>query len=74
MPLGFQIADSERAILNALGRTEQLTSSEVSKIIGEADGIGFMERLMSKLGEHRLDLVVPGEPVGDEPTYRLRRV
>jgi hypothetical protein len=74
MPLGFRLDDGERAVLDALGRTSQLGASQIAALVGVADGVEWMERLLKKLGEHGLDLVVarpfaaPGEPL-----YALRR-
>ena len=38
-----------------------------------ADAVSYMEELTRKLESYNLDLVEPGDPQGDEPTYRLRR-
>jgi hypothetical protein len=73
MPIGFSLSDEERRILNALGRAEALTASEVAEIAQVANAIQWMESLMSKLLEHGLDLIAPGEDRQGEPTYLLRR-
>ena len=38
-----------------------------------SQAVAFMEELTRKLESYNLDLVEPGDPHGDEPTYRLRR-
>ncbi len=73
MPLGFTLTDQERLVLNALGKADALTASEVGEIIGVGNGIGWMEELMNKLAEHGLDLIQPGRDRAGEPTYVLRR-
>jgi hypothetical protein len=73
MPLGFRLDREERAVLNALGENDRLTARKVAEIAGVPDGVAWMEGLMSKLAEHGLDLVVPGDDVAGEPTYCLRR-
>jgi hypothetical protein len=72
MPVGFQLSRDERDVLNALGEAP-LTARQVAQIAGVPDGVAWMERLMSKLADHGLDLVVPGDDAGGEPTYVLRR-
>jgi len=73
MPLGFRLTREERAVLNALGETDNLTARKVAEIAGVPDGVAWMEQLMSKLSEHGLDLVVPGDDLAGEPTYCIRR-
>lgn len=73
MPIGFQLADDERNILNSLGENAYLSASQIAALANSSDPIGFMERFMSRLAELGLDIVVPGELVGGEPTYVLRR-
>jgi hypothetical protein len=73
MPLGFQLSETERDVLNALGRVPVLSASEVARIAGVPNGITWMETLMGKLAEHGLDLVALGDGDGGEPTYTLRR-
>jgi len=38
-----------------------------------ADAVSYMEELTRKLESYNLDLIEPGDPHGDEPSYRLRR-
>lgn len=78
MPVGFQLVQAERDVLNALGDHPFLTARQIADLIAVApnhhhDPIAWMERLMSKLAEHGLDLIVPGDDIGGEPTYVLRR-
>jgi hypothetical protein len=73
MPLGFRLSQTERDVLNALGRRPELTASEVAQIAGVANGITWMETLIGKLAEHGLDLVHCGEDQNNQPTYTLRR-
>lgn len=73
MPVGFQLTTAERDVLNALGDAPCLTASRVAEIAGVSDGLVWMERLMSKLAEHGLDLIAPGDDAAGEPTYVLRR-
>ena len=73
MPIGFSLTDEERRILNALGKSEALTASEVAEIAQVTNAIQYMETLMAKLAEHGLDLIAPGDDRRGEPTYLLRR-
>jgi hypothetical protein len=73
LPMGFQLTGPERDVLNALADATLLTARKIAEIARVSDPIGWMEQLMSKLGEMGLELVVPGEAIGGEPTYRLRR-
>jgi hypothetical protein len=73
MPLGFRLSDTERDVLNALGKSDALTASQVARIAKVASGIEWMEELMNKLADHGLDLIAPGEDASGEPTYVLRR-
>jgi len=73
MPLGFQLTEQERKVLNELGSADCLRASDIANIAGVGDGVVWMEALMSKLSSHGLDLVVPGDDAGGEPTYELRR-
>ena len=73
MPIGFSLSPGEREILNALGKRASLRASEVAEIAGVDNAITYMEALMSKLAEHGLDLIAPGEDRDGEPTYLLRR-
>ena len=73
MPIGFSLSSEEREILNALGRQDNLTASEIAEIAQVSNAIRYMEELMNKLAEHGLDLIAPGDDRDGEPTYLLRR-
>jgi hypothetical protein len=73
MQLGFRLEPAERDVLNALGEARCLTARHISEIAGVADAMAWMEQLMSKLADHGLDLVGPGDDQAGEPTYVLRR-
>ena len=72
VPPDFHIDGRERQVLNALGDSE-LTARSIGLMIDVADAVAFMEELTRKLESYHLDLLEPGEPIGGEPTYRLRR-
>jgi len=73
MPLGLQLTQSERDVLNALGRAPALTADEIGRIVGASDPVPWMERFQMKLSELGLDLVATGTARTGEPTYVLRR-
>jgi hypothetical protein len=73
MPLGLQLTQAERDVLNALGRAPALTAEEVARVAGTSEPVPWMERFLVKLAELGLDLVAPGEARTGEPTYALRR-
>jgi hypothetical protein len=73
MPLGLQLTQSEREVLNALGRAPALTADEIGRIVGASDPVPWMERFQTKLSELGLDLVASGTARTGEPTYVLRR-
>jgi hypothetical protein len=73
VPADFAITPHEREVLNALGEKEQLTARQIGAMIGVADAVTWMERLVEKLAAYGLDLIAPGAPSGGEPTYVLRR-
>jgi len=73
VPADFAITPHERDVINALGEAEQLSARQIAQMIGVADPVTWMERLVSKLTSYGLDLVGPGAPAGGEPTYVLRR-
>jgi len=73
VPADFAITPHEREVINALGERDQLTARQIGAMIGVADPVTWMERLVEKLSSYGLDLVAPGAPAGDEPTYVLRR-
>ena len=75
VPAEFHVDPRERRALNALGETagNQLAARAIAKLVDVADAVAFMEELTKKLELYGLDLVEPGDFVGGEPTYRLRR-
>ena len=73
VPPEFHIDHAERKVLNALGEAGSLTARAIGHMLDLPDAVTFMEDLTRKLEQYGLDLVEPGEPVGTEPTYRLRR-
>lgn len=73
MPLGLQLSDGEREVLNALGRVPSLTVREIGEIAKVTDPLGWMEQFLRKLASIGLDVVTPGDDRGGEPTYVLRR-
>ncbi len=72
MPLGLQLTQLERDVLDALGRAP-LTADEIGRIVGAADPVPWMEHLMRKLAQMGLDMVAIGVARTGEPTYLLRR-
>jgi phosphopentomutase len=74
VPADFAIDAGERRVLNALGEQEYVPARVIGQLIDIADAVSFMEELVKKLEAYGLgDLVEPGNPMGGEPTYRLRR-
>ena len=73
MPLGLQLSDGEREVLNALGRVPSLTVREIGEIANVGDPLGWMEQFLRKLASIGLDVVTPGDDRNGEPTYVLRR-
>lgn len=74
VPADFHIDGPERKVLNALGETASVSARTIGALIETPDAVSFMEDLVKKLERFGLgDLVEPGDPVGDEPTYRMRR-
>ena len=71
VPQDFHIEGKERHVLNSLG-DGALTAWAIGQMLGIVDAVSFMEDLTRKLESYGLDLVEPAEPVGGEPTYRLR--
>lgn len=71
VPQDFHIDGKERHVLNCLG-DGALTAWAIGQMVGIVDAVAFMEDLAHKLESYGLDLVEPAEPVGGEPTYRLR--
>jgi hypothetical protein len=74
VPADFHIDGPERRVLNALGETDHVSARAIGQLIETEDAVTFMEDLVKKLEHFGLgDLVEPGDPVGDDPTYRMRR-
>jgi hypothetical protein len=73
MPLGLQLSDSEREVLNALGRAASLSAREIAAIAKTGDAVAWMEAFMRKLAGTGLDIVTPGDDADGEPTWVLRR-
>jgi hypothetical protein len=74
VPPEFHIDGDERRVLNAVGETDHVLARAIGQLLGIADAVTYMEELLKKLETFGLgDLVEPGEPVGGEPTYRMRR-
>jgi len=71
VPQDFHIDAHERRALNALGEG-QLTARAIGQMLNLTDAVSFMEELTRKLESYSIDLVEPGDPLGGEPTYRLR--
>lgn len=72
VPPDFHIDPGERQILNALGEGP-LSARAIGNMLDVTDAVSYMEELTRKLESYNLDLIEPGDPHGDEPTYRLRR-
>lgn len=72
VPADFHIDARERHVLNALG-DGQRSARAIGQMLAVDDPVAFMEELTRKLESYGLDLIEPAEPVGGEPTYRLRR-
>jgi hypothetical protein len=73
VPAEFSIDTHERRTLNTLGEYELVTARVLGQMLELQDAVAFMEELMRKLEAYGLgDLVEPADPVGGEPTYRLR--
>lgn len=73
MPIGLRLDDSERLILNELGKHPFLTASTIGTLLSETEPMEWMARFMDKLAEFGLDLVAPGADQEGEPTYLLIR-
>lgn len=71
VPAEFHLDPRERHVLNALGERE-LEARAIGQMIESADPVAFMEDLTRKLEAYGIDLIQPGDPLGGEPTYRLR--
>jgi hypothetical protein len=74
MPIGLQLGDQERELLNALGRVPHMSAGEIGRLVAAPDPVAWMEQLLTRLTGIGLDLIVRGEPTpAGEPTYSLRR-
>ncbi len=74
MPLGFTLEDSERRVLNELGKQNSMSAAEIGTLLGLAEEpMVWMSKFMDKLAEFGLDLVAPGDDRDGEPTYILTR-
>ncbi|HEU5060686.1 MAG TPA: hypothetical protein VFU21_29345, partial [Kofleriaceae bacterium] len=73
MPLGLQLSDAEREVLNALGRARSLAAREIAAIARVEDAPAWMEQFLGKLSSIGLDVVIPGDDRDGEPTWILRR-
>lgn len=73
MPLGLQLSDAEREVLNALGRAPSLSAREIASIAKVTDALAWMEQFLRKLASIGLDVVTPGDDKDGEPTWILRR-
>lgn len=71
VPAEFHLEPRERQVLNALGERE-LDARAIGQLLALADPVAFMEELTRKLEAYGIDLIQPGDPLGGEPTYRLR--
>ncbi len=60
-------------MIHAIGSTDMMTARAIGHLLDLSDAVSFMEELVRKLESYGIDLVEPGEPQGNEPTYRLRR-
>ncbi|HEY4181148.1 MAG TPA: hypothetical protein VGM90_30095 [Kofleriaceae bacterium] len=72
VPQDFHIDGGERRVLNALGESE-LSARAIGLMLDLVDAVSYMEDLTRKLESYDIDLVVPGEAQGGEPTYRLKK-
>jgi hypothetical protein len=73
MPIGFRLGEMERKVLNAMGSRTPLTAAQVSEISEDPDGLAFIQRLITKLATHGLDLIGRGPPAADgSDTFILR--
>jgi hypothetical protein len=74
VPAEFALDPGERRALNAVGEAGSLPARVLGQALGIVDAVTFMEDLMRKLESFGLgDLLEPGDPIGGEPTYRMRR-
>ncbi|CAN5886075.1 hypothetical protein BH11MYX2_BH11MYX2_07420 [soil metagenome] len=72
VPQDFHIDGGERRVLNALGENE-LSARAIGAMLDLVDAVAYMEDLTRKLESYDIDLVMPGDAKGGEPTYRLKK-
>ena len=74
VPADFTIDSAQRRALETLAEHEHVTARAIGQLVHASDAVAFMEELVRKLEAYGLgDLIEPADPVGGEPTYRLRR-
>jgi len=73
MPLGLQLVQPERDVLDALGRAPALSADDIARIVGTDAPVPWMERFLVKLSDLGLDLIHAGVDRTGAPTYILRR-
>ena len=73
MPQDFQISQSERDVLNALGNDRPLSAVQIGQLISVTGPISWMDEFIAKLARYGLDLIESGPlSANHEPTYVLR--
>lgn len=78
VPTDFQITKFERMVLNMLGdaglysATADVSAREIGQLIAVDDPVAWMEDLIYKLERFGVPLIEPGNPIGAEPSYRMR--
>ena len=72
MPVGFQLTDQERVVLDALAACDSLSAGQIAELIGVDDGAAWMSPLVAKLAGYGLDVVSVSQREG-VPFYALRR-
>ena len=77
VPTDFQITTFERMVLNMLGDAAlyahaDVQAREIGNLIAVEDPVAWMEELIYKLEQFGVPLIEPGNPIGAEPSYRIR--
>ena len=77
VPTDFQITTFERMVLNMLGdaalyANADVQAREIGTLIAVEDPVAWMEDLIYKLEQFGVPLIEPGNPLGAEPSYRIR--
>ena len=73
VPQDFQISQSERDVLNALGNDRPLSAVQIGQLISVTGPISWMDEFIAKLARYGLDLIESGPlSANHEPTYVLR--